>query len=360
MGFLDRLNQAAGSVVSPVFSDPRLKRSDRLLEEGEQMTGRIAGIERKLEDSTTVEYLALEAVTLSGPLRAGVSVRTDRMERLRLGMAVLLRVDVDKGRAVLDWPAMLASWGFGEGSEAQRIVRSVPEDGVRERALDLRVEKRLKKGTAARAVVVEMRQRSAFGMPTENWVVVLELADGRRVQTAGDEVPFYCKWLVAPGAELPVALDPSKAEQATIDWAATATEAAAAGVGAAMGDAPPAGSIAELIEQRRAAKSAEAMSGAGAAPVVESAAAGDGPDLSPIEGVSLETWAAVEIGTGRDRVPPAGYDEYAQGYGVQAGAWTRVDAAWRARMSGGDWRVGAAMGDALETARKRKRRPDAR
>lgn len=42
------------------------------------------------------------------------------MERLRLGMAVLLRVDVDKGRAVLGTPAMLAAWGFGEGSEAQR------------------------------------------------------------------------------------------------------------------------------------------------------------------------------------------------------------------------------------------------
>ena len=357
MGFLDRLNQAAGNVVSPVFSDPRLKRSDRLLEEGEQMTGRIAGIERKLEDSTTVEYLALEATTLNGPLRAGLSVRVDRMERLRLGMAVLLRVDVDKGRAVLDWPAMTAAWGFGEGSEVQRIVRSAPEDGVRERALDMRVEKRLKKGTPARAVVVDMSQRSAFGMPTENWTVVLSLADGRRVETAGDEVPFYCKWLVAPGVELPVALDPSKAERATIDWAAAAEEAAAAGVGAAMNDAPPEGSIASLIEERRAAEAPAGTAGVGAAPVVESVVAGSGsadePDLSPIEGVTLETWAAVEVGTGRDRVPPAGYDEYAQGYGVPAGAWARVDAAWKARTTS-DWRVGAKMGEAVTRARKGK------
>ena len=355
MGFLDRLNQAAGNVVSPVFSDPRLKRSDRLLEAGEQMTGRIAGIERKLEDSTTVEYLALEAATLSGPLRAGVSVRTDRMERLRLGMAVLLRVDVDKGRAVLDWPAMTAAWGFGEGSEAQRIVRSAPEDGVRERALDMRVEKRLKKGTPARATVVGMSRRSAFGMPTENWTVVLSLGDGRRVETAGDEVPFYCKWLVAPGAELPVALDPSKAERATIDWAAAAVEAAAAGIGAAMNDVPPEGSIAQLIEERRAGETAAGVAGAGAAPEVDSAVTGsaDEPDLSPIEGVTLETWAAVEVGTGRDRVPPAGYDEYARGYGVPAGAWSRVDAAWRARTTS-DWRVGAKMGEAVSAARKRK------
>jgi hypothetical protein len=171
-------------------------------------------------------------------------------------------------------------------------------------------------------------------------------------------VPFYCKWLVAPGVELPIALDPSKDGQATIDWATAASEAAAAGVGAAMNEAPPEGSIAQLVERRRAEEPATTTAGAGTGPAVETAMAGSAaePDLSPIEGVTLETWAAVEVGTASDRVPPAGYDEYAQQYGVPAGAWSRVDAGWRARMSGGDWRVGAKIGEAVAAARKNRKK----
>ena len=70
--------------------------------------------------------------------------------------------------------------------------------------------------------------------------------------------------------------------------------------------------------------------------------------------MSLETWAAVEVGTARERVPPADYDAYAQGHGVPAGRWEAVNAAWQARMMG-DWRVGAAkIGEALEAAKKRR------
>ena len=100
------------------------------------------------------------------------------------------------------------------------------------------------------------------------------------------------------------------------------------------------------MDEERRAEPAEAMIAAPAEPAAP-------PGLDPIEGVSLETWAAVEIGVGRDRVPPAGYDAYAQGHGVPAGRWAAVDAAWKARMTT-DWRVGAAMGEALAAARKRR------
>ena len=69
--------------------------------------------------------------------------------------------------------------------------------------------------------------------------------------------------------------------------------------------------------------------------------------------MSLETWAAVEVGIGRDRVAPAEHDTYAQTHGVPAGRWAEIGAAWQARMMG-DWRVGVKIGEALEAAKKHR------
>ena len=110
--------------------------------------------------------------------------------------------------------------------------------------------------------------------------------------------------------------------------------------------APPAGSIAAAIEQDRSAPPQTVMSTAGPGTAPE-------PEVAPIEGVSLETWAAVEVGVGRDRVAPADHDAYAQGYGVPAGRWAAVGAAWQARMRA-DWRVGVKIGEALEAAQKKR------
>ena len=168
---------------------------------------------------------------------------------------------------------------------------------------------------------------------------------GRRGEAADDgaDVPFYARWIAAPGAGVPVAVDPGDPARAVVDWAAAALECAARAGG--LGDAPPPGSIAALDEARRAEPPA-AVSTTPAEPAAP-------PGLDPIEGVSLATWAAVEVGVGRDRVPPAGYDAYARRHGVPAGRWAAVDAAWQARMTT-DWRVGAAMGEALAAARKRR------
>ncbi len=165
--------------------------------------------------------------------------------------------------------------------------------------------------------------------------------------TAGDQVPFYVSWFVAPGADVPVSLDQKDAARATIDWAALALEQVAAAGG--MNDAPPAGSIADLIERDRAATPPAAVASTMAPPADEPT-----PDLGPIEGVTLEMWAAVEVGTARDRVPPKDYDSYAETHGVPPGRWTAIDAQWKARMQS-DWRIGAAMGEAVSAARKKKR-----
>lgn len=81
-------------------------KGDQVAEEGAPAEGRITGIERKLDGGTDTELLALEV----GDEPRGTRIRTGRMERLRLGMPVLLRVD-DQGRAGLDWPAMCERWG---------------------------------------------------------------------------------------------------------------------------------------------------------------------------------------------------------------------------------------------------------
>ena len=70
------------------------------------------------------------------PVVAGARIRARGMERLRLGMPVLLRVDED-GRAVLDWQAMCARWGIGFAEPAQRPLRSAPVVSARDMYLSL-------------------------------------------------------------------------------------------------------------------------------------------------------------------------------------------------------------------------------
>lgn len=354
MGFLDRLNRVAGEVVNPtVITDRAFQRGDRLMARGEQITGRLVGIERKLDGGNDLELFAFDATTTRGPLRAGARVRVDRMERLRLGMAVLLRGD-DDGNVVLDWSAMSSGWGLGHGDASQKTLRSAPDDGVKDRALDMRVQRRLTKGTRAAATIRRLERKTVLGLATQNWDVGLELADGRQVAALGDEVPFYASWLAVPGAEVPVALDAKNPDRATVDWPAAAN--AAAGIAGGMNDAPPPGSVADVLQRDRATEH-EAMATGKGAPAAAGAATGSesesDPVLGPIEGVTLDMWAAVEVGTARDRIPPAKYDEYAQTHGVPAGAWAAADAAWRARMTS-DWRAGAKIGEALEAARKRR------
>ena len=343
IGAVNRAGTPIDSLTDTV-GPSRYKKGQDLESAGRPVAGRIAGIERKLDGGEDTELFALEFTGPDGPVLAGTRIRTRGMERLRLGMPVLLRVD-DDGHAVLDWQAMCARWGIGFAEPAQRPLRSVPDPGVRDSALDGRVKRHLEKWTAARARIVAFERRTMFGgVATQNWDLDLQLADGTTTRAGGQLVPFYASWLVAPGVDVPIVFDPDDPGRASVNWPAAANEAADRAGG--LDDAPPAGSIAAAIERDRSAPPQTVMSTTGPPTAMD-------PEVAPIEGVSLETWAAVEVGIGRDRVAPADHDAYAQRYGVPAGRWAAVGAAWQARMRA-DWRVGVKIGEAQEAARKKR------
>ena len=248
VGFLDRVIGAVNKVGTPIDSltdtigPSRYKKGQDLEDGGRSVPGRIAGIERKLDSGDDTELFALEFTGTDGPVLAGTRIRARGMERLRLGMPVLLRVD-DDGRAVLDWQALCARWGIGFAEPAQRPLRSAPDPGVSDTALDMRVQKHLKKWTPARAKLMSFQRRTMFGgVATQNWDVDLQLADGTTTRAGGELVPFYASWLAVPGADVPIVFDPNDPGKASVDWPAAANEAAERA--GALDDAPPAGSIA--------------------------------------------------------------------------------------------------------------------
>ena len=97
VGFLDRVIGAVNKVGTPIDSltdtigPSRYKKGQNLESEGRPVAGRIAGIERKLDSGDDTELFALEFTGPDGPVLAGTRIRTQGMERLRLGMPVLLR-----------------------------------------------------------------------------------------------------------------------------------------------------------------------------------------------------------------------------------------------------------------------------
>src|SRR5688500_4278502 len=264
MGLLDRVIGAINKVGTPIDSltdtigPSRYEKGQDLETGGRPVSGRIAGIERKLESGDDTKLFALEYTGPDGPVLAGTRIRTRGMERLRLGMPVLLRVD-DDGRAVLDWKALCERWGIGFAEPAQRPLRSAPDPGVRDTALDMRVQRHLEKGAAARATIKSFERRTIFGgVTTQNWDMELQPAAGATPRAGGELVPFYASWLAAPGVDVPIVFDPDDPGTASVDWPAAANEAADRAGG--LDDAPPAGSIAAAIELERSAPPQTAMS----------------------------------------------------------------------------------------------------
>lgn len=357
MGLLDRaidaVNRAsvqADRVLIP--DDRRLRAADALIEQGERATARIVGIDRFLEADATAQELALEVATVGGTLRVGVRDTTIRgRERLRLGLHVPVRHDDE--RAALDWPLLWDTWGLEPGVTAVRLLRKAPDDGVRDRALDARALKLLKRGDAARAVIVAVEHVHMLGMPTENFDVRLRRDGGgsgpAELLIKRDEIPFYARWLAAPGTEVPIAVASDDPARAAVDWAQAAVDHADRC--GALQDPPPDGSAAAAIDAA-ARVAAQPVASAPAVPVREQVDGADAGDA--IEGVGFDDWIAIDVGLTRDRVAPDGYDAYAQERGVPAGRWSQIDAAWRARVQA-DWRLGARYGEAYEAARKRRR-----
>lgn len=346
MGLLDRVINTVNRVHDVVdvddrlFMDRRFAQADRLTAEGVSNEGVLTGIKRRFEDGATDTILRLSWFD-PAERTCGILLGTGRVEGLRLGGRYAIRTE--DGEAVFDWAAMWA----GLAAPGQRRTGFVPDDGVDDTAFDLRVLGRWKKWTPQRARIESFAQRTALGIPVENVDIALQGADGVRRTDPNELVPFYCAWYVVPGSDVPVVVDPDGGDRAQIDWRRLAIERAADG--GRWQDAAPAGSLAEA---RLTAAPPQAQATA-TGPVDLTPAPGG---LEPIEGVDVEKWAEVTAALMTARVPPAQYDAYAaETHGVPPGRWTAIDRAWTARQQS-DWRIGAAMGEAVSAARKAQKK----
>jgi uncharacterized protein DUF3592 len=246
VGLLSWLNRRGQDILDPEIVDPGFKRADRALETGAAAGATIVGIEQKLDDGTTTRFVAVAIPTTNGTHTAGVHVMhgpAHVLARLRLGMEVLVRHS-DGDAVVLDWPAMCARWGVSD-EPAQKRRRKPPEAGVTDKAVSGTDRRRLKNWTPRRATIVSLSRRDgAFG-PSLNFDVGLRLDDGSHAVAGKSEVPFYAGWLAAPGAELPVVVDPKNPGRAIVDWAAAANEPGRSP--GRLDDPPPDGSAAALL-----------------------------------------------------------------------------------------------------------------
>ncbi len=248
MRLLRWLNLRGDEILSPTPVDPSFKRAERALERGAAAGATIVGIEQKLDDGTTTRFVAVAVPTASGTRTGGVQVMHGPphvLARLRLGVEVLVRHS-DGDDVVLDWPAMCALWGV-DGEPGQRRRRKPPANGVTDAAVDWADQRRLKKWTPRRATITALRRRGGVMGPTLNFDVALRLDDGTDAVAGNAEIPFYAAWLAAPGAEVPVAVDPKDPAKAVVDWAAAAT--APGGSPGGLADPPPAGGAAALLAQ---------------------------------------------------------------------------------------------------------------
>ena len=353
MGFLDRViggvNKAHEKTTDAeyaVFRDRRYDAAERLAQSGEAGHAIITGIRGRWNDETTELVYRLE--WNDGGMRAGaIRFGGGAASSLRIGSEVLVRTDGD--RVTLDVDGMAAAPGASDIPGVRH--RKVPDVGVDDTALDARVLSRLKKWSPVQGIVHSWQRCSTVGIATDNWDIVVMLADGSTATAQRDAVPTYARWFVVPGADVLVAVDPSHPVRMQVDWPRLAEVRA----GGRWDDPLPEGSIA-------AARLADALADGTEAPEPMATMGGEidttptTDDATAIEGVTLETWAAVEAGLIHDRVAPGGYDAYAtEHFGVPAGRWTAIAAAWQARQRL-DWKVGAAFGEAFEAAQKARKR----
>ena len=246
MGLLSWLNRHGNEILDPIVVDPGFKRADRALEKGAAAGATLVGIEQKLDDGTTTRFVAVAIPTAHGTRTAGVHVMhgpAHVLARLRLGVEVLVRHD-DGDAVVLDWPAMCARWGVSD-QPSQKRRRKAPEEGVTDKAVDWADQRRLKKWTPRRATITGLSRRNSVMGPSDNFDVALRLDDGAQAVAGNAQIPFYAAWLAAPGAEVPVAVDPKNPAKAVVDWAAAANEPQRSP--GRLDDPPPDGSAAALL-----------------------------------------------------------------------------------------------------------------
>ena len=352
MGFLDKLIGAVNkvddvktTVENEVFRDRRFERAEALLNEGTPFEATITGISGHFaNDDSHVSY-RLEWFD-PAPRLAGVTyLATYAAPGLRLGSTVPIRASEDQ--AVID--TRLTRDIDGGATEPGRI-NAAPDAGIAETSLSSPVLSRFTTWRRERATVVSVQLLEVMGMATQNWTIHVVRAGGTRASVRRDFVPPYARWFVAPGADVPIVVDPDDGTSAQLNYPALATEHP----GGTWRDRPPEGSVADLMARPATSIPDQPMATA-SAPI----------DLTPppesseaIEGVSIETCAQIDAGLRHDRVTPGGYDDYATAnFEVPTGRYQAIRAEWETRIRS-DWRVGAAYGEAVHVAAKalKKRR----
>lgn len=352
MGLLDRainaLNKAEDAKTDleyGIFRDRRFDRAEKLAADGVTTEAVVTGIDSFYNDTTEIR-VRLEWFDPS-PRVGAIHYGGAMPLAIRLGSTVCVATDGD--RVAIDPGPMQGVPGAPQ--DAGRTERKVPEQGIKESALNASVLKRFKKWTPETATVSSLERVSVMGMPTDNWHITLTRADGSTALVKKDYVPPYVRFFIAPGAEVPIVIDPKDAGRAQINYPMLAEERAPKG--GTWKDRPPAGSIAEAMLAPPAESPVSPLIGAENGGSSEPAA----DPLAPIEGVTLEQWAMVEASLQQHPVKPADHDAAATArFGVPAGRYTAIKQQWEARMRGGDWRVGAAFGEAFEAARKELKR----
>lgn len=266
VGFLDRVVRIVNRVGDPAQDlttvvDPRLRRMDEVVGRGEQLVGRIVGIQRRHVDdaSRTVLLVDVPGSPTGDAQRFATEITTTRhLHRLRLGLDVPVRVVGGKG--AVDWPALAAACGLVGSEPGQRSHRRLPEEGIDDRDHTNATLKLLERGVRGTATIAELDRVHVLGMPTVNWHVRLVLDDGSSVERRTEEVPPYAWWYTAPGVQVTVAVDESDPSRVAVDWAALATAHAAT---ARLDEVPPAGTLAAEVEAAAAGETAAGTASAG-------------------------------------------------------------------------------------------------
>jgi hypothetical protein len=231
----DKAYDVKADVEFGLFRDRRYDAAERLAAGGDPGTAIVTGIRGRFNGDTTELVYRLEWQDGTGAVLYGAGAPV----ALRIGSSVLIRAD--GGAAVLDADRMAGVPTAPR--DPGRKKRKVPDVGVDDQAVDMRVLRRLKKWAPERATVAAWQQGTVLGMPADNWAITLTRADGTQAVSGRDNIPPYARWFVHPGSDVPVTVDPGDPTKAQVDWPLLAEERA----GGSWDDAPPEGSVAAAV-----------------------------------------------------------------------------------------------------------------
>lgn len=301
------------------------RRARRVLRKGEAGTATITGIEveRRTSSEAAAEPIyryALDVRSGGRAFPAGVrQVLFPRGDEAHVGAVVPVKTRGDK--VVVDWERHLGCRDpDNEAFVSPWRMVDPPPPGVHDRSRRKERERIAGGRSASLTVLSAAHGQSLFGPLRELDVQVeLRYADGG-VEQRGLRLraPDYIRHQMRVGVVLPAGVDKG-GSRVTIGW-----EAAANG-GAGLDPSPSAvdATVAPLPEPA-------VNRFFGALQSFGEQAAGMG-DASQTGDITLKQYAEITGGIVRERVPRDGQDGYAQRFGVPAGQWAQVEAAWRTR-----------------------------